>query len=351
MQAVILAGGLGTRLRPLTLHRPKSIVPLSTVPFLRYQLALLRAHGVRDVILSISHLPEAIRAVMGDGAGAGVRLRYVVEADPLGTAGGLRNAADLVEGRVIVLNGDVLTDLDLSAMIRFHEANGSRATLSLTRVEDPTIYGLVERDPEGRVLRFLEKPSADEATSDTISAGTYLIEAELLELIPPGTVYSMERQFLPDLLARKVPFYGWVSDAYWLDIGTAEKYRQAHRDLLSGQVRLPVTPPGSAGAKGWIGARAAVANSAKLLPPVVIGEECRIGEHAHVGPFTVLGAGTVVGAEAVVEEVICWEEVSLAEGVHLSGSILGRGCRIGEHSALGPVVLGDGAVLPPYSRA
>jgi len=351
MQAVILAGGFGTRLRPLTLNRPKPITPLCTIPFLRYQLALLRAHGVHDVILSVSHLPEAIRAVMGDGASEGVRLRYVVEREPLGTAGGFRNAAGLVDGRVVVLNGDILTDIDLSAMLRFHIARGARATICLTRVEDPTVYGVVELEEDGRVRRFLEKPSPDQVTTDTVNAGTYLLDAELLELIPSGTAYSMERQFFPDLLTRRVPFYGWVSDAYWLDIGTAQKYRQASRALLSREVRLPVTLPGTTGPTGWVGDRAVIAESAKLLPPVVIGEDCRIGERAHVGPFTVLGAGTSVGADAVVVETICWEGVSLSEGAHLIGSLLGQGCRIGEHAWLGPVVLGDGAVVPPYSRA
>lgn len=351
MQAVILAGGLGSRLRPLTLNRPKPITPLCNIPFLRYQLALLRAHGVEEVILSVSHLPDVIRAVMEDGASEGVQLRYVVEQEPLGTAGGFRNAAGLVKGRVVVLNGDILTDLDLSAMVRFHEARGARATICLTRVEDPTLYGVVELEANGRVRRFLEKPSPDEVTTDTINAGTYLIEAELLDLIPPGVVYSMERQFFPDLLARNVAFYGWVSDAYWLDIGTAQKYCQANRDLMSRQIRLPVSLLGTAGTGAWVGDPSHVAESAKLLPPVVISAGCRIGERAQVGPFTVLGAGTTVGADSVVVEAICWEEVSLGESVHLHGSLLGKGCRIGNHAWLGPVVLGDGAMVPPYSRA
>lgn len=351
MQAVILAGGLGTRLRPLTLSRPKPITPLCTLPFLRYQLSLLKAHGIDDVILSISHLPDAIRAVMGDGSSDGVRLRYVVEEEPLGTAGGFRNAADLVEGRVVVLNGDILTDLDLSAMVQFHGARGARATIGLTRVEDPTPYGVVECAADGRLSRFVEKPARHEVTTDTINAGTYIIEAELLNLIPTGTVYSLERHFFPDLLARRIPFYGWVSTAYWIDIGTADKYRQANRDLLSQEIRLPVVPRRSPGAAGWIQDGAVVAESAKLLPPVVIGENCRIGERAHVGPFTILGAGTSVGADAVLVEAICWEEVTLGEGVHLTGSVLGRGCRIGDYAGLGPAVLGDGSIIPAYSRA
>ena len=187
IQAVILAGGLGTRLRPLTLDRPKPVVPLLNVPFLCYQLGLLGAHGVRDVILSVSHRAEAIRATMDQQRLGDVRLREVVEKDPLGTAGGVRNAADLVEGRVVVLNGDILTDLDLSAMLAAHESSGAAATIYLTPVENPTAYGLVELEGDGRVRRFLEKPGWDEVTTNTINGGVYVLERELLELIPKAS--------------------------------------------------------------------------------------------------------------------------------------------------------------------
>ena len=203
VQAVILAGGLGTRLRPLTLDRPKPVVPLLNVPFLSYQLGLLGAHGVRDVILSISHRSEAIREIMARERLGEVRLRDVVERDPLGTAGGVRNAADLVDGRVVVMNGDVLTELDLTAMLRAHEARGAAATIYLMPVENPTAYGLVELESDGRVRRFLEKPGWEEVTTNTVNAGVYVLERELLDWIPKGEAYSMEREFFPLLLERR----------------------------------------------------------------------------------------------------------------------------------------------------
>jgi mannose-1-phosphate guanylyltransferase len=351
VQAVILAGGLGTRLRPLTLHRPKPVVPLLNVPFLRYQLALLGAHGVRDVILSVSHLPEVIRAVMAREPLDGVQLRDVVEAEPLGTAGGVRNAADLVEGRVVVLNGDVLTDLDLGAMLRRHEARGAGATIYLTPVENPTAYGLVELEPDGRVRRFLEKPGWDEVTTNTVNAGIYVLERELLDLIPKGQPYSVEREFFPLLLERGVPFYGFVDPGYWLDIGTPAKYLQAQQDLLARQVRAHVTPEGQRGADGWLHPTATVAGSARLRGPVVVGPGCRIEADAVVGPGTVLGRGCRVGRGAHVESAVLWEEVDVGDAARLSGCVVGRGAAVGAHAWV-PAggVLGDGSRLTDYSR-
>ncbi len=350
LQAVILAGGFGTRLRPLTLHRPKPIVPLLNLPFLHYQLALLAAHGVRDVILSVSHRPEAIQAVLGDGSAAGVRLRYAVEEEPLGTAGGARNAADLVEGRLVILNGDVLTDLDLSGMLAAHEARGAQATIYLTPVENPTAYGLVELDRGGRVRRFLEKPGWDEVTTDTVNAGVYVLERELLDLVPKGRACSMEREFFPDLLERGVAFFGHAAAAYWLDIGTAEKYLQAHRDLLERRLRSPLRPRGRAVEEGWIEPGTSVAESARLIGPVVLGADCRIEAEAQVGPAVVLGAGCVVAPGSHLEGAVLWESVTVGAGARLSGCLVGRDCRIGAHARLAPgVVLGEGSIITDYS--
>jgi NDP-sugar pyrophosphorylase family protein len=351
VQAVILAGGMGTRLRPLTLHRPKPVVPLLNVPFLRYQLGLLGAHGVRDVILSVSHLPEVIREVMAREPGDGVELREVVETDPLGTAGGVRNAADLVDGRVVVLNGDILTDLDLGAMLRVHEARAAAATIYLTPVENPTAYGLVELAPDGRVRRFLEKPGWDEVTTSTINAGVYVLERELLDLIPRGQPSSMEREFFPLLLERGVPFYGFVDQGYWLDIGTPPKYLQAQQDLLARQVRAHVAPEGRPGSEGWVHPTAAVAESARLRGPVVVGPECRIETDAAVGPGAVLGRGCRVGPGAHVEGAVLWEEVDVGAGARLTGCLVGRAVAIGAHASIpAGAVLGDGSRLTAYSR-
>jgi NDP-sugar pyrophosphorylase family protein len=351
LQAVILAGGMGTRLRPLTLNRPKPVVPLLNVPFLHHQLALLGAHGIRDVILSVSHMPEVIRSVMGDGAAAGVRLRYVVETEPLGTAGGVRNAADLVEGRVVVLNGDILTDVDLGAMLAAHEAKRAKATIFLTPVENPTAYGLVELEPDGRVHRFLEKPGWDEVTTNTINAGIYVLERELLELIPKDQPYSMEREFFPSLLERRLSFLGHVPRAYWLDIGTAAKYLQAHQDLLDRLVQSPVAPPGRRVQEGWVDPSAELHSTVRLRAPVVIGPGCRIEQDAVVGPGVVLGAGCRLGRGVQAESAVLWEEAVVGAGARLHGCLAGRGCRIGAHAELAAgTVLGDGSVLSDYSR-
>jgi NDP-sugar pyrophosphorylase family protein len=351
VQAVILAGGMGTRLRPLTLNCPKPIVPLLNVPFLHHQLALLAAHGITDVILSVSHLPDVIRAVMGDGRAAGVRLRYVVEAEPLGTAGGVRNAADLVSGRVVVLNGDILTDLDLGAMLAAHETRGARASIYLTPVENPTVYGLVELEPDGRVRRFMEKPGWDEVTTNTVNAGIYVLERELLELIPRDQPHSIEREFFPMLLERRVSFVGHVPRAYWLDIGTAAKYLQAHQDLLDRQVQSHVALPGRRVQEGWLDPGADLHSTVRLRGPVVIGAGCRLEPDVVVGPGVVLGPGCHLGPGAHVEGSVLWENVAVGAGARLAGCLIGRACRVGAHAEVGAgAVLGDGSALTDYSR-
>jgi NDP-sugar pyrophosphorylase family protein len=351
VQAVILAGGLGTRLRPLTLERPKPVVPLLNVPFLSYQLGLLGAHGVRDVILSVSHRAEAIRTIMARERLGDVRLRDVVEKDPLGTAGGVRNAADLVEGRVVVLNGDVLTDLDLTAMVRAHEARGAAATIYLTPVENPTAYGLVELEPDGRVHRFLEKPGWEEVTTNTINAGVYVLERELLDWIPKGEPYSMEREFFPLLLERGVGFYGYISPGYWLDIGTPAKYFQAQQDLLAGRFRAHLAPAGRQGPEGWVDPTATIAPTARVRGPVVIGPGCRVEAGARVGPGVVLGAGCRIGEGAVVDAAVLWEEADVGAAAHATGCLVGRAVSIGAHARVTPgAVLGDGTRLGDYSR-
>lgn len=351
LQAVILAGGLGTRLRPLTLNRPKPVVPLLNVPFLHHQLALLAAHGVTDVILSVSHMPDVIREIMGDGRAAGVRLRYVVEAEPLGTAGGVRNAADLVSGRVVVLNGDVLTDLDLGAMLAAHEARAAKASIYLTPVENPTAYGLVELAADGRVQRFLEKPTWDEVTTNTINGGVYVLERELLDLIPKGQAHSIERDFFPMLLEQRIPFAGYVPRAYWLDIGTTQKYLQAHQDLLDRLVETPVAPPGRRVQEGWLDPGVELHSTVRLRAPVAIGPGCRVDRDAVVGPGAVLGAGCRVAAGAHLESVVVWEDVTVGAGARLHGCLVGRGCRIGAHAEVGAgAVLGDGSTVSDYSR-
>ena len=297
-------------------------------------------------MLSCSYLVDEIRRAMGDGSHWDVTLEYAVETEPLGTAGGVRNAADLVRGLVVVLNGDILTDANLSGMLRFHSERGSRATIFLTRVEDTSPYGLVELAGDGRVRRFIEKPGPADRTTDTINAGIYVLDAALLGRIPAGRVASMEREFFPGLLADAVPFFGWIGDCYWIDIGSPAKYRQAHLDLLAGRVDTELVPAGAAarGDRRAIAGDAVLGARVRATPPVVIGAGCRLEDDSRVGPSTVLGPGCVVGAGAAVEGAVLWEGVSIGAGAELRDCIVGAGVRVGPHARVGPgTVLEDGA--------
>src|SRR3954470_75653 len=222
MQALILAGGEGTRLRPLTSTVPKPVVPLVDRPFIAFMIDWLRSHGVDDVVMSCGHLASGVRNVLGDGSALGVRLRYVEEPRPLGTGGALKYAEPLLEDRFLMLNGDVLTDLDLTAQIQQHERTGARATLALTPVEDPSAYGLVRTGEDGAVTEFVEKPAPDQIDTNHISAGAYVLERSVLELLEPGQPASIEREVFPQLVGAGL--YGHVSSGYWMDIGTPERY-------------------------------------------------------------------------------------------------------------------------------
>jgi len=290
---------------------------------------------------------EAVQAALGDGRALGVRLRYAVETEPLGTAGGVRNAADLTDGRLVVLNGDVLTDVNLTAMLSSHEARRARASIYLTPVEDPTPYGLVETEAGGRILRFVEKPAREEITGNTINAGVYLLDRELLDLIPRGRAVSIEREFFPDLLARRVPFFGFVARAYWLDIGSPEQYRRAHLDLLKGAVATPLPPPGTRRDDVWVGEAVSVAKSASLRGPSVLGSRVTLEDDASVGPFAVIGNGVTLGRGSRVESAVLWDQVQVGRGAVLRECVVGEGARIGAGARVGPgAVVAENVVVP-----
>lgn len=326
------------------------MVPLLGRPFLAYQLAMLREHGVTDVILACSYRVDDVRQALGDGSSLGVRLRYVVETEPLGTGGGVRNAADLARGTVFVLNGDVLTDADLTAMRRFHESRGSRTTIFLMPVEDPRAYGLVELDAQGRLTRFREKPGPGEAiTTNTINAGIYLIDAALLGRIPAGQVVSIEREFFPGLITDGIASFGWTGPAgtYWRDIGSPAAYREAQVDLLAGRVRASLPPAGERRDGSWIAPGARIAPEARVEGPSVIGAGAEVEPGAHVGPLTVVGNDSRIGAGARVEGAVLWERVSVGRHAILRDCVLASGVTVGDHAQLGAgVVLEAGAVVP-----
>ena len=344
-QAVILAGGQGTRLRPLTLARAKPVVPLLNRPFLAYQLSLLRRHGVTDVILSCSYRVEDVQQALGDGRGLGVRLRYVVEKEPLGTGGGVRNAADLASGTLFVLNGDVLSDVDLGAMRRFHDQRGSRTTIYLAPVPDPRAYGLVETDAEGRIERFREKPGADEViTTNLINAGVYLLDAGLLRRMPSDRPVSIEREFFPALIADGVPCFGWAPRTYWRDIGNPAAYLEAQLDLLQGRVDTPLTPPGERRGDCWVGPGTDVGPGVHLSGPSLVGSRVALGEGCSIGPLAIIGDGCSIGPGARIERSVLWERVVVGARADLRHAVVGADTRIADEATVPPhAVLESGA--------
>src|SRR4051794_28410565 len=295
MQALVLVGGEGTRLRPLTSTVPKPVVPLVDRPFIVYMLEWLHAHGVDDVVMSCGFLATSVRNVLGDGSRYGLRLRFVEEEEPLGTAGALKHAESLLDERFLMLNGDVLTDIDLSAQLAQHERTGARATLALVPVEDPSAYGLVRTDADGSVRGFLEKPAADEIDTNLISAGAYVLERGVVDLIEPGRAVSIEREVWPQLVGAGL--FAYASEAYWLDIGTPERYLQATFDIIEGIVRTAAGP----------------------RPDAVLGRDCEIDDSAHVGRLVVLGDGVRVGPHSRLERCVV-----------LQGTDIGADCRLEE---------------------
>ena len=349
MRAVILAGGEGTRLRPLTLSTPKPVVPVVDRPFLCHQLDLLARAGVREVVFSVAYRPERVEAVFGDGNAFGVRIRYAVEETRLGTGGAVRHALELLDDRTVVMNGDVLTDVDLSALLARHAAAGASATILLTPVPNPSAYGLVETDPDGRVTRFLEKPKPDEITTDTINAGIYILETRIVDLIPPGVNHSIERGFFPALLARGDLVLGPVHRGYWIDIGTPAKYLQVHRDILRG--RFPVALRAEATRGGFVAAGARVSAQAELEGPFFVGPGCEVEAGARLGPDAVLVSHVRVRPGASVRDSVLWSGAEAAEGASVEASLVGPGVRIGRHAHVRCGLLGEGSVVSDHSRS
>jgi mannose-1-phosphate guanylyltransferase len=344
MQSLILAGGKGLRLRPLTIYTPKPIIPVANRPLLLYQIDLLKRAGIRDVTLSLSYQPRKIEDVLADGQDFGVRIRYAVEAQPLGTAGAYKNAQSHLKETTVVFNGDILTDLDLAHAIASHRERGALATIVTATVDDPANWGLVEADAEGRVCRFVEKPRPEEITARTINAGTYILEPRVLDFIPEGEEYTFERHLFPALLAAGEPVYAHSPEAYWMDVGAPQRYLAANLDLLSGKLR---------GYKVERHAPAAFAGD---------GEPPRVDKLSVVDPTCTLKAGaevinSVLGPNCVVEERARIEDSVLLAGTRVGQqttvrrTVAGKGVIVGKNSAVEGAVLGDKSSLTDYSTA
>jgi mannose-1-phosphate guanylyltransferase len=341
MQAVILVGGEGTRLRPLTSTVPKPVVPLVDRPFISFMLEWLRGHGVDDVIMSCGFLASGVRNVLGDGAGLGIRLRFVEEPDARGTAGALKFAESLLDERFLMLNGDVLTDIDLTEQIAQHERTGAKAPLALVPVADPSSYGLVRLAEDRSVLDFVEKPSPDAIDTNLISAGAYVLEREILEHVPPDRNVSIEREVWPALVGAGL--YGYPSDSYWLDIGSPERYLQGTFDIIEGNVRSPVAERMGS---DWLAVDAGAEVRGRVIPPAVLERGVSVGEGAHVGSLVVLAEDVFIGAGCAVERAVILKGSRIEDGCTLRDCIVAAGCRVGPRTRImGGAVLGEGVTI------
>lgn len=350
MRAILLAGGQGTRLRPLTLNTPKPVVPIFDRPFLQYQIDVLRqVPEVDEIVLSLNYQPHRIQEVFGDGSALGVRLHYGVEPEPLGTGGAIRFAAGDYRGApLIVFNGDVFTSVDLAALVALHRERKARATIVLTPVDNPSAYGLVETDRDGNIQAFVEKPKPEEIRCNTINAGIYILDPDLLDRIPLGTPSSVERDYFPSLIRDRQTFIAHVSNGYWLDIGTPAKYRQAHDDIMTGRFRAAPFLQ-SAGA-AVIAPSASVAAGAIIEAPCFVGDGAVIGRGTRIGAHTVVGAGCRIGMDTVIDGAILWPDTHIGDHAHVGAIVAGRGCQIGAYARVtGGGMLGDDSVVTDYS--
>lgn len=340
MKGVMLVGGYGTRLRPLTMTTPKPMLPLANIPFLEIELLHLREYGVDEVVLSTGYMPAVFDEYFGDGSRIGMKLVHVTEDKPLGTCGAVKNVEKhLGDEPVIVCNGDILTDLDLGALVEYHRAKSAAVTITLTPVEDPTAYGLVPIDDDGRIQEFLEKPSWDEIVTDLINAGTYVMDPAVLKEVPPGENYSFERQLFPDLLEGGARLYGYPSDCYWLDLGTPQKYLAAHHDILSGKIRVPMGGEEIA-ERVFAGKDVKIEPGARISGPLLVGNGVSIGPGAWVGDLSCLGDRVRVGADARIEGSVVLEGAEIGDKCVIEGSIVGK------ETVLGPGVhVAEGSVL------
>lgn len=359
MTVVLLAGGPGTRLHPFTHTTPKPLLDLGDVPILGMQLALCARHGLTDVVLNIHHLAARVPEVLGDGGRWGVNLRYSVEETPLGTAGPVALAADLLDGGPhVVFNGDILTDLDLTALLEAHRKSGAAVTLTCTEVKDPTAFGLVLADADGRVSRFLEKPTRDEARVLVdrfwVNAGTYVIDDAVIRRMPQGRPYSFERELFPSLLAEGVPMHRFESAAYWRDCGTPESWRHAVRDILEERLAPPDHWQRELrdGHVVWSGGSVTWGEGARVEGgPVFLGAGTRLGAGVRLGRHVVLGPDVTVGASSRLVEVQLGRRARVGEGARLTSVIAGDDCVVeSECTVQADALLASGTVLARGTR-
>ena len=337
MKAIILAGGEATRLRPLTCNTAKAMVPVLNHPFLEHFIAYLKKHSVTEIILALGQRIDQIQSYFGNGNNFDVKITYSVEDFPMGTAGAVKHVEKLLNSSFIVFNGDVFTDIDLTAMVNLHREKKAIISIALTPVENPTIYGVVETDNDGKVKRFVEKPSRDKVTTNMINAGIYIMEPSILSYIIPNVFFMFERDVFPPLLERREAIYAYPSEAYWIDIGTPEKYLRLNQDLLHCHI----------GDKGIeFEGQSFVHSSAQIEGPVIIGEGCSVEKDSIVRGPTAVGSGCQIEEGAIIEGSVLWQKCRIGRGAKLRNCLVASNCYIEEESEVSDnCVLGDNVRL------
>lgn len=340
MKAVIMAGGEGTRLRPLTCNLPKPMVPILNRPMMEHIINLLKKHEITDIANTLWYLPNDVTAYFGDGSRFGVSMNYYVEDKPLGTAGSVKNACEFLDETFVVVSGDSLTDIDLTQAVQFHRAKNAVATLVLTRVSNPLNYGVVITDEMGRIVQFLEKPSWSQVFSDTVNTGIYVLEPEVLGLFKKGDNFDFSRDLFPRLLESGAPMYGYAAEGYWSDVGSLEVYHRAQQDCLDGKVQIQLPEARSPGV--YIEDEVVIADGAEILGPVSVGRGARISNGVFLGPYSVIGPYVQVDIGASIKRSTLWSGVQVGPGCQLRGCICAKNVHLQEkvHAYEG-VVLGE----------
>ncbi|HEY3844427.1 MAG TPA: NDP-sugar synthase, partial [Acidimicrobiales bacterium] len=348
MKAVVMAGGEGTRLRPMTANQPKPLLPVANRPIMEHVLRLLRRHGFTDTVVTVQFLAALIRNYFGDGEDFGMNLQYATEEMPLGTAGSVKNAEDALRDEpFLVISGDALTDIDLTAMVRFHKEQGALVTVGLTRVPDPLEFGIVIADEDGRIQRFLEKPTWGQVFSDTVNTGIYVMEPEVLAEVPPGESVDWSSDVFPALLKRGAPLFGYISDGYWEDVGTHESYLKAQADVLAGRVQADIAGF-EVSPRVWVAEGAEVDPEAVLTGPLCIGDYAKIEAGANLREYTVVGNNVVVKEGAFLHRAVVHNNVYVGQGVTLRGCVIGKNTDVMRLARIEEsAVVGDECVIEP----
>jgi len=346
MKAIILVGGEGTRLRPLTYSVVKPMVPVANRPFIEHVILKLAAHGINDIVLAMGYKPDSIFSYFKDGAGEGIKLTYSLEETPLGTAGAVKNAGGHVEDTFFVLNGDTFSDIDYTEMLSLHRRNRAKATIALSYVDDPTRFGVVETDENGRVKAFIEKPAWENVTSHWINAGVYILEPQVLECIPGNQFFMFEKGVFPHLLERGERVFAHASKAYWIDMGRPSQYHQLNCDILRGLCSSPLHRVEDM----TIDQSSVVHPSARISGPAVIGGNCTISEDAIITGPVVIGRNCSTGKKAVIENSVLWDDIIVGAGASVIGSIIASGAKIDKNARLEDLTVNQAAPSDPITK-